>query len=157
MNHTSFQIAFYVLRAMHPGITLSAGWALAQAVHESANFTSPVYLRTNNFLGMKAPSVRATTATNKGGKGYAVYSSTLDCLRDYFLWLVARKVVTDADFVKLISTPAARGGYAEDEKYYPKVLAAYKSLSAGFISPVGVAVVAVAVIVLPLALLAVYS
>lgn len=79
---------------------------LAQVKLESGNFTSSLFKRTNNMIGMRYPFKRSTTAagiyipskdtviygTQKELKkyaktmNYAVYKGWKDCIADYKLW-----------------------------------------------------------------------
>jgi flagellum-specific peptidoglycan hydrolase FlgJ len=117
MNKISFQILFYYYRALHPGCLVTARQPLAQALIESASFTSHVYQTNNNTFGMMAPQARDTTALNRGGKGYAAYSSPLDGVSDYFYWLTAMGITNDAQLDAFIKS----GKYATDKAYYVKV------------------------------------
>lgn len=116
---------------LNPDIKVTPRMVLAQAVHESANFTSHVYTEHSNMFGMQAIQTRETTSTNKGGTGYADYRCDFDCIRDYFMWCRARKVVDDAALWLKIDTPSSKGGYAEDPKYSAKVGNVIRSLEAG--------------------------
>lgn len=57
-----------------------------QMILESDNFTSNITLENNNFIGMKLPHLRPTTAIDVN-RGYAVYRDTKQCITDYSLWL----------------------------------------------------------------------
>ncbi len=135
MNNNLFQLLYYAFRLGFPGCKVSAGWPLAQAIHESAGFTSAVYKRTNNLLGMKAPQTRQTTAKNKGGEGYAQYSSPAQSIKDYLYWLDVRGIHTDEQLLALLKKPASAGGYAGDPAYVQRVLATYKSLAGQLVDP----------------------
>lgn len=110
----------------HPSIAVSPLYPLAQACIESANFTSSVFDRYNNCLGMKAPNKRETTCTNKGQGGYANYESVMDGIEDYILWLKEFGLTDDE---KLLAHLKA-GRYAEDKQYYSKVINMVASLKA---------------------------
>jgi len=59
---------------------------LAQAIVESGwNFDSYLFRHSNNFIGMRIPYARESTriATYKG---YSVYASWQDCVKDIKLW-----------------------------------------------------------------------
>ena len=121
MNTTVFQFQFAAVALLNPDIKVTPRMVLAQAVHESANFASHVYTEHHNMFGMKAPQKRDTTCTNKGGAGYADFSSDFDCIRDYFMWCRDRGVKDDAALWLKIDTPSSKGGYAEDAKYSAKI------------------------------------
>ena len=57
----------------------------AQAVLESANFTSRLTKENNNLFGMKRPTKRATTSVGVL-HGYAVYDSWRESIEDYRLF-----------------------------------------------------------------------
>lgn len=115
MNTKFFQVCFYFFRLFWSDCKVSVRLPLAQAVHESANFTSSLYKRTNNMLGMNYPAKRATTAIGKDA-GFAVYRSPVDSIRDYFKWLDYWKIKTDDQLTAFLSK-----GYAADPNYLKKV------------------------------------
>jgi len=61
---------------------------------ESADFTSSVYKKANNFTGMHLPTSRPTLAngsiTADGGAQVAKYFNRLACAMDWYLWLDTR-------------------------------------------------------------------
>lgn len=64
---------------------------IAQARHESGNYTSKLAVRNNNIFGMRHPVKRPTTslgplASAEGRKGYASYNSIEDSVRDLILY-----------------------------------------------------------------------
>jgi Mannosyl-glycoprotein endo-beta-N-acetylglucosaminidase len=117
MDTRKFQLLFYYYRALHPSIHVTALLPLAQAVHESANFTSHVFDANNNCMGMTAPQSRDSTALNRGGKGYAMYSSPADGIADIFYWLEAFGLTDDVKLDAFLQS----GRYATDKQYYAKV------------------------------------
>lgn len=145
MDTKKFQILFYYYRALHPSIHVTALLPMAQAVVESANFTSHVYQVNNNPFGMMAPAARDSTATNRGGKGYASYASPLDGIADYFYWLEAFGLTDD---VKLDAHLKA-GKYATDRAYYTKITKQVAELQASgkYIDPLLIKAGAVAALV----------
>lgn len=56
-----------------------AKYITAQAAHESANFSSPLYRNNNNCFGMKFAGQKLATEKN----GYANYKNIEDCITDY--------------------------------------------------------------------------
>lgn len=133
MTSSVFQLAFYYYRLLHPTVQVTARLPLAQAVHESANFTSNVFETNNNALGMMAPKSRETTCLNRGGKGFAVYGSVLDGIADYILWLEALGLTDDAKLDAHIKA----GKYATDKAYYTKIQRVVTELKAAdkYIAP----------------------
>lgn len=66
-----------------------------QARHETGNYTSNVFRKTNNLFGMKMPSVRPRTfilrpssivMRSEGATPYAEYSSAENSVRDLVAW-----------------------------------------------------------------------
>jgi hypothetical protein len=134
MTTGQFQVAFVALGLLYPDVAITARQPLAQAIHESANFTSHVWQVDNNCMGMMAPSARETTCTNKGQAGaYAHYSNPLDGIRDIFLWCRAMGIKNDGDLDRFIKA----GKYAADKQYYTKVQKQIASLAAAgkYINP----------------------
>lgn len=88
----------------------------AQAVLESANFTSSLFKKNNNFLGLKVARQRPTTALRSVG-GYAYYSSWRECLLDYALM--------NAKYMSRLSREEyldyLQENYAEDKNYIKKL------------------------------------
>ena len=81
----------------------------AQATHETANFKSNVFLKTNNAFGMKVPRIRKTTfilkpseivRKSEGSTPYAQYSSVKNSVLDLINWLQYNR----ADYTKLKNT-----------------------------------------------------
>lgn len=147
MNAQTFQLLFYYYRALHPAVSVTARLPLAQAVHESTNFTSHIYETYNNMFGMTVPQARETLALNKGTKdAFARFSSPMDSIGDYFYWLEAFGITNDAQLDTFIKTR-----YAADKAYYAKVSRRVAELAAAgaYISPTaiyaGTAAAAVAV------------
>lgn len=89
----------------------------AQAILESGTFTSKIFRTKNNMFGMKVPGRRETTAINK--KGYAAYSSWLDCVKDYKLYqnyVTKNKKVTRSQYIAIISR-----SYSETSDYMARL------------------------------------
>ena len=137
MDKTKFQILFYYYRLLHPAVTVSAQIPLAQAVLESANFTSNVFKTNNNCMGMGIPSVREFLGTNKGQKGFAKYDSAADGVADYVLFLDQLGLHTDEKLTAYI----AAGKYGADKQYLAKVQKGIAALNASgsYISPTAIA------------------
>ena len=115
---TKFVVLLSKYRALLPCI-------VAQAKHETGNFTSNVYLKDNNMFGMKLPEKRPTVATqgmkSPEGNYYAHYTSDAESLRDLFLWM---------DYVSFPVTVSGPDEYAsrlKDKSYYGASLASYQS------------------------------
>lgn len=72
------------LYVKHPDVTY------CQAVLETGNFTSELFLKHNNLIGMQYATKRETTANKKviaeKVRNYAGYSHWSDCVKDIGLW-----------------------------------------------------------------------
>ena len=100
-----------IMRVPHPEIIT------AQAVLESANFTSVLYKKQNNFIGMKIPRNRISTPGQ--GKGeYKDYNSWRECVVDYIFWMHHFKAdeLNKEEYYKLLGKI-----YAEDPDYVNKL------------------------------------
>jgi len=98
-----------------------ADFVVAQAKHESANFTSNVYKANNNPFGMKVPSQRKFLGTrgtpaNDGGY-YARYESDSVAFEDLLLWMRARKFPTNLETVEDYAEALKARGYFGDTLY----------------------------------------
>jgi hypothetical protein len=58
---------------------------VAQAAHETGNFTSPVFLLNNNFFGMRHPKIRKTLSVGSN-LGHAKFNTLQDSVNDFRLW-----------------------------------------------------------------------
>jgi len=75
------------LRLIEAGINPTmSGYLVAQAAHETANFTSDIFKENNNLFGMKLPKVRQTTATGEN-RGHATFKDIESCIEDMRLYL----------------------------------------------------------------------
>jgi uncharacterized FlgJ-related protein len=66
---------------------------LAQAAHETGNFTSPIFKENNNLFGMKFPTIRQTKAIGEN-KGHAVYKSIEKSVEDFALYYKSLKYLS---------------------------------------------------------------
>ena len=64
------------IKLEHPDIVL------AQAEHESANYSSAIFRENNNMLGMK-PAERRITLNTGVNRGHATFNNWKDCILDY--------------------------------------------------------------------------
>jgi len=99
-------------------------YILAQAKHETGNFTSKVFKENKNYFGMKLPRVRPSKAIGPGlmspeGNNYARYASEIDSLLDLFMWMDYSKfplaVESSAQYAKELKN---RGYYGDTEIAY---------------------------------------
>ena len=69
----------------------TARMIVAQAIHETGNFTSELFEKGNNAFGMKLPRRRPTLAIDRGlrveGDPAASFNSVEDSVDDLLLWL----------------------------------------------------------------------
>lgn len=101
-------------------------------MHESGNFSSPVFTQENNLFGLKMPSVRSkkyierasTRIESDGNIPFAHYSSPEMCVKDLLLgWHVNFKTNWAA-----IVSPAAYGHYLKTKGYYTANETLYTSI-----------------------------
>lgn len=118
-----FQLLYFAVGLLYPSVHVSALWPAAQAFHESGKFTSNLAVTYNNLFGMMYPSLRKTIAIGKTDKGFAIYRSKLDCIRDYFLFLDQLDLKSEEALITYIKTK-----YATDTRYYTKVAATAEQL-----------------------------
>lgn len=78
--------------------SLTSKIIVAQAMHESGDFTNALTRKHNNVFGMQHPRVRRTTSIGAYGDAekkkniYASYRSVEDAVKDLFLYYEARKI-----------------------------------------------------------------
>lgn len=98
---------------------------LAQALHETDEFRSPICRECKNLFGMKVASRRPTTNIGKC-RGHAKYESYSDSVLDYAEWQMKYlpryerlngPVVTNEDYYAFLRAQR----YAEDEAYIQKL------------------------------------
>ena len=95
-----------------------ADYIVRQAILETGNFTSAIFLENNNLLGMKHPRVRPTTSLGTN-RGHAVYHHWTESVEDYLLWLRYYKDRgwDTQDYFRFLR----KVGYAEDPYYIYKL------------------------------------
>lgn len=86
---------------------------LAQAKHETGNYTSVIFLENHNLFGMKLSERRPSTAIGIN-RGHALYKNWEDSVMDYALYQTTymRTITTEADYIKYLESY-----YAEDPSY----------------------------------------
>jgi len=91
---------------------------LAQAKHESANFTSKVYRDNNNPFGMKTPSKRPFLGTqgSKASDGgyYARYLNDSEAFKDFLLWLSYNNIPNNFTTIEQYVSAIRSKGYFTD-------------------------------------------
>lgn len=90
---------------------------VAQAHLESQNFTSNLFKRQNNFLGMKIPRQRIST-TGQGKGEYKDYANWQECTTDYIFWMHHHQAhkLNRNEYFNLLGKI-----YAEDPEYAEKL------------------------------------
>lgn len=98
---------------------------MAQAICESGNFSSYIWMENNNAIGMKEAKLRPTTCRGSSG-GYAYYDNWWMCAADYALWQAsfAKDIKTKTEYLNLLGRI-----YAEDAKYVNKIDSISKTVS----------------------------
>ena len=89
---------------------------LKQAKIESGNYTSNVYINTNNLYGMKKVGKRQTTQLNNTYNGYGCYTNWCESVLDRMLWDVfyfKNKKPTEEEYLKAMSIYAEADNYTE--------------------------------------------
>jgi hypothetical protein len=90
---------------------------MAQAIHESGNFNSKLFLENNNCLGMKNAMSRITSSQGEQN-GYAYYTSWSECIYDRALYSATylSNVKTEDEYYNFLGQY-----YAEDKDYVLKL------------------------------------
>ena len=96
-----------------------AGWIEAQARHESNNYQSDVFIRSNNPFGMKNAYKRKQLGKQVEGDPYRHYESIGEAIRDYLLYLdfvnFPRNITTIDSFAMALKD---RGYFEDNETNY---------------------------------------
>jgi uncharacterized FlgJ-related protein len=103
---------------LHPDVVF------AQVLLESSNLKSKLTKTNNNFLGMKFPKKRATTAI-ANVKGYAKYFQWKDCINDYLLYqnyILRNKNMSRQQYLSFLGKQ-----YSECNSYKKRLLGIIKS------------------------------
>lgn len=88
-----------------------------QAMHETGQLTSKLFLVNHNLFGMRLPEFRKTTAIGEHWR-HAKFANWIDAVKDYKLWQLSRHITTDlskADYLRKLAK------YAEDKQYIYKL------------------------------------
>lgn len=87
-NDNSIIVQFYkqVKSTLPDYDDLSVRYIVAQAMHETGNFTSKLFTEHNNAFGMMYPQIRENVAHSATNTGYAHYNSINDSIRDLDLY-----------------------------------------------------------------------
>ena len=92
-------------------------FSIAQAIHESANFRSDLFINNHNLFGMRMPERRKTTAIGVR-RHYAVYRSWKESVDDFLLMQkgILKKHPTYSLYISYIYR-----NYASDPLYKQKL------------------------------------
>jgi hypothetical protein len=92
---------------------------LAQAMHETGNFTSAIFWENNNPFGMKCPKKRPTKCIGTN-RAHGIFESIKDATIDYVWWMEFMNIPFDERSVKKYVFLLKEKRYFEDDvnKYY---------------------------------------
>jgi flagellum-specific peptidoglycan hydrolase FlgJ len=104
----------------------AANLLVAQAKHETANFTSHVFDTDNNLFGYNyaGQSLASPGLAQPGGGNYAHYDNYQDSIDDVLGWF-ARREAEGAFIINSLTTPQAYAQALKDAGYYTGPLTAY--------------------------------
>jgi len=86
---------------------------VAQAIHETGNFNSRLFLEQNNAFGMKIPSIRKTLNIGRMGNGqFSTFVNLNDSVLDMLLYLDHFNIPLDLD------DPFRYARILKDKNYY---------------------------------------
>jgi len=98
----------------------------AQAIHETGNFTSRLFLENNNVFGMKIPSIRKTLNIAPGNQQFSKFASVDDSIKDMLFYLDHFSIPLD------LADPFLYAQILKDKNYYEDPVEIYfKGLSNG--------------------------
>jgi len=98
----------------------------AQAIHETGNFTSRLFLENNNVFGMKIPSIRKTLNIAPGNQQFSKFASIDDSIKDMLFYLDHFSIPLD------LADPFLYAQILKDKNYYEDPVEVYfKGLSNG--------------------------
>ena len=92
---------------------------IAQSKVESGNYTSPLFLRSNNAFGMKNAEFRQQLGYRVPGDQYRHYNSLLESIQDFELYL------NSVNFPPGINSPEAYAGQLKRLGYFEAPLNDY--------------------------------
>jgi len=86
----------------------------AQAIHETGNFTSRLFLENNNVFGMKIPSIRKTLNVAPGTEIFSQFVSIGDSVKDMLFYLDHFSIPLNQDDPFLYAQVLKDKNYYED-------------------------------------------
>jgi flagellum-specific peptidoglycan hydrolase FlgJ len=102
-------------------------YIIAQAKHETGNFSSRLSREANNIFGMrkvyKRKNFQIGTTKGEGGADFGVYATKDDAVRDFLEWLRQWKT---KPFPRRVSSAAAYASELKQRGYFSDDLANYK-------------------------------
>lgn len=96
-------------------------YIIAQSLHESGNYTSPLAVKYNNLFGMKQPQRRETLSKGPTPNGYASYDNYLDSVGDLLLWL------KEFNSPEAFDGPLQYVSFLKSKGYFEDTLTAYNA------------------------------
>lgn len=111
------QIIIYVVRVFYPDVSkfIPTAFIIAQARHETGNYTSAIYKENKNLFGMKKPSKRKFWGIGEN-RGHATYSTIVHSVIDFFERARSYKrtlTAANGDYLAYLKNSK----YAEDPNY----------------------------------------
>jgi len=98
----------------------------AQAIHETGNFTSRLFIENNNVFGMKIPSIRKTLNVAPATETFSQFVSIDDSVKDMLFYLDHFSIPLD------LADPFLYAQILKDKNYYEDPVEVYfKGLSNG--------------------------
>jgi len=88
---------------------------VAQAAHETNNFSSRIFRENNNLFGMKLAVIRPTLATGQN-RGHATFKSVSDSINDFMLYHKARALAPSFSSVTSYIDTLHKKNYFEADK-----------------------------------------
>jgi uncharacterized FlgJ-related protein len=108
--------------------SLFSTFVVAQAMHETGLFSSPVFYENMNLFGMKMPRKRVTYAIGVN-RGHAVYNSYEECIQDYVIYLQTVSIKHAKDPVEFVRQLHKKKYFTDKlENYKRAVVAHHKKL-----------------------------
>jgi uncharacterized FlgJ-related protein len=108
--------------------SLFATFVVAQAMHETGLFNSPIFYENMNLFGMKMPRKRVTYAVGVN-RGHAVYNSYEECIHDYIIYLQTVCIENANDPVEFVRKLHKKKYFTDGlENYKRAVVAHHKKL-----------------------------
>jgi len=99
-------------------------YLIAQAKHETGNFTSNVFKQANNLFGMRIPQTRPSLRSGyfiaRDGSKYSKYKTVLDSAKDMRLYLENQNFPVPGDLFQYVAGLKNRGYFGDSFINYLK-------------------------------------